>query len=694
MALTKLFDSVLYPPGDIVVDNSGYVIINNPSTGMYAYQWTGSTLSLITSYLVPSVSIYGNRSIYYNGTYLFRIVGSNLKAYTFNGSVFAEVGSVAIPYSSSISAMAVQWGGTQIVINSADSYPFGYMMLFTFSGSFTYYGTFIPSPHGLFMYYIPHQMMYGSFIGSTYQVSDAGYLGTATVNPGPTPGSINMAGGGGGTNLFSKRSVKFYTFGFGGSFLANGNATNRYMDYGGVNLDYDGTYLYLVSNVSGTPKVEKIDITTNPCTILDSITYTGNYNNARVAGRNDLIFVNESSGPYLSVWGAPTVAADFSATPLSGDASLTVNFTDLSTGATSWDWDFGDGGTSTLQNPTHIYTVAGTYTVMLSVNSGAATKTKTNYITVNMVADFTATPTTVNPGILVSFSDTSLGTPTSWNWDFGDGSLHSTSQNTSHTYNTAGTYSVTLIASRGIYSNIITKTNYITVNMVADFTATPTSGDVNLSVAFTDISLGTPTSWAWDFGDGSSHSTVQHPTHTYVTAGQYTVTLIASNSGSTDTEIKSDYITVTMHADFSGTPVIGDIPLVTQFTDLSTGGVTGWAWDFGDGTSIIHSQNPRHYYMRSGIYTVSLTVTNGVDSDTETKTGYITVSPYSLNFTGTPKTGKPPMSVVFTDNSTNISPSNWSWDFGDGDISMDRNPTHIYSRSGNYSVKMTVQVNL
>jgi PKD repeat protein len=149
-----------------------------------------------------------------------------------------------------------------------------------------------------------------------------------------------------------------------------------------------------------------------------------------------------------------------------------------------------------------------------------------------------------------------------------------------------------------------------------------------------------------------------------------------------------------IHADFSGTPITGAIPLVTQFTDLSTGGVTGWAWDFGDGTSVIHSQNPRHYYMRSGIYTVSLTVTDGVGSDTETKTGYVTVSPYSLEFSGVPRSGTPPMPVVFTDTSINISPDEWVWDFGDGETSTSRSPTHIYRIPGNYSVKMTVQVNL
>ena len=149
-----------------------------------------------------------------------------------------------------------------------------------------------------------------------------------------------------------------------------------------------------------------------------------------------------------------------------------------------------------------------------------------------------------------------------------------------------------------------------------------------------------------------------------------------------------------IHADFSGTPITGAIPLVTQFTDLSTGGVTGWAWDFGDGTSIIHSQNPRHYYMRSGIYTVSLTVTDGVGSDTETKTGYVTVSPYSLEFSGVPRSGTPPMPVAFTDTSINISPDEWVWDFGDGETSTSRSPTHIYRIPGNYTVKMTVQVNL
>jgi PKD repeat protein len=174
------------------------------------------------------------------------------------------------------------------------------------------------------------------------------------------------------------------------------------------------------------------------------------------------------------------------------------------------------------------------------VNSGAATKTKTNYITVNMVADFSATPTTVNAGSLVIFTDQSLGSPTSWNWTFGDGGT-STLQNPTHTYTVAGVYTVVLSVNSGASTK--TRTNYITVNMVADFTATPVVGVDSLTVSFTDISLGTPTSWSWDFGDNDT-STEQNPVHIYNSAGVYTVTLRAVRGSFEDTETKDELIKI------------------------------------------------------------------------------------------------------------------------------------------------------
>jgi len=159
----------------------------------------------------------------------------------------------------------------------------------------------------------------------------------------------------------------------------------------------------------------------------------------------------------------PSLIADFIGTPLSGYSPLTVQFTDTSTGSPStWDWDFGDGSVSTEQNPSHVYTVAGVYTVTLSVNGGASTKTRTDYITVNIAADFTGFPIEGEAPLSVVFTDTSTGSPDTWLWEFGDGTT-STSHNPTHIYTTSGAYTIKLTASKGAISDIKIKTEYIIV---------------------------------------------------------------------------------------------------------------------------------------------------------------------------------------------------------------------------------------
>lgn len=166
------------------------------------------------------------------------------------------------------------------------------------------------------------------------------------------------------------------------------------------------------------------------------------------------------------------LAAGFSGSPVSGNAPLTVAFSDSSTGSpTSWSWAFGDTGTSTLQNPTHIYTSPGIYSPSLTVGNGTGFDTNTlpNYITVNTggpVADFSAIPLAGPPPLLVGFTDASTGTPTAWNWSFGDGSF-SEVQTPSHTYTGLGAYSVALNATNAGGSNTNTKANYITVSYSA-----------------------------------------------------------------------------------------------------------------------------------------------------------------------------------------------------------------------------------
>ncbi len=162
------------------------------------------------------------------------------------------------------------------------------------------------------------------------------------------------------------------------------------------------------------------------------------------------------------------------------------------------------------------------------------------------VAAFTADDTSGTTPLTVQFTDQSINDPTSWLWDFGDDST-SIIQNPSHTYTDTGTYTVKLKVTNSAGSDSLTKTNYITVDSavtpVASFTAGDTSGTAPLTVQFTDSSSNNPTSWLWDFGDDST-SIIQNPSHTYTSAGTYTVKLIAFNSAGNDSLTKTDYITV------------------------------------------------------------------------------------------------------------------------------------------------------
>jgi PKD repeat protein len=170
------------------------------------------------------------------------------------------------------------------------------------------------------------------------------------------------------------------------------------------------------------------------------------------------------------------------------------------------------------------------------------------------------------------------------------------------------------------------------VSPVADFIADPASGVEPLTVAFTDLSTGDITGYAWDFeNDGVVDSTEQNPGHIYPLAGTYTVNLTVTGPGGSDDEVKVDYITVTAApvpapvADFIADPASGVEPLTVAFTDLSTGDITGYAWDFeNDGVIDSTEQNPSYIYPLAGTYTVNLTVTGPGGSDDEVE--YITVT--------------------------------------------------------------------
>ncbi len=171
---------------------------------------------------------------------------------------------------------------------------------------------------------------------------------------------------------------------------------------------------------------------------------------------------------------------------------------------------------------------------------------------------------------------------------------------------------------------------------VAGFTVTPTSGTAPVAATFIDRSTGVPTSWIWDFGDGST-STAARPVHTYSSGGVYSVTLTVTNAKGTASTTQTDVIDVAvnpplLNAKFSSTPPSGGAPLAVDFTDQSVGGATGWAWDFGDGATSTE-QNPSHTYTTDGRYTVKLTVTGPTRTTTRIRTDYVNVAALPTTFT-------------------------------------------------------------
>jgi PKD repeat protein len=364
-----------------------------------------------------------------------------------------------------------------------------------------------------------------------------------------------------------------------------------------------------------------------------------------------------------------------------------------------------------VQNPSHTFTSPGTYTVTLTAtnNAGNDAEEKTGFITVTSgtvapVAAFSASPISGTAPLSVQFTDQSTNTPTSWSWTFGDGNT-SAVRNPSHTFTSPGSYTVTLTATNSEGSNSEEKTGYITITSgtvapVAAFTASPTSGTAPLSVQFTDQSTNTPTSWSWTFGDGGT-SAVQNPLHTFTSPGTYTVTLTATNSAGNDTEERTGYITVSgsqpdsLHADFSATHLEGFPPLLVRFTDLSSGTITSRAWDFlDDGTIDSREKDPFTLYKKPGVYTVRLEVTGPDGTDSEIKEAYITVKegtplPAIARFTQDKRKGNSPLTVTFTDRSFN-SPDTYTWSFGDGTTSPEKDPEHTYTSPGIYHVTLKV----
>lgn len=316
------------------------------------------------------------------------------------------------------------------------------------------------------------------------------------------------------------------------------------------------------------------------------------------------------------------ITAGFTVSGTQGCTPYIVNFNDNSTGSpTSWFWDFGDGQTSTQQNPTITYTTSGTYTVRLIAknNSYQDYIEKTNYINVGAtpVAGFQIISGDSGCiSLLSSFRDTTNlfgATVKSWLWNFGDGST-SSSQNPSHTYTVEGKYNVSLTVqtTQGCSASIMAFSAIAAGNKpVPDFTASPLNGCASTFRNFNNKS-GSATAYQWDFGDNSA-SNDKDPQHHYRDTGLFSVKLVVSKNGCLDSVRKKDYIHVQGAVARFNPDIDCSDKLSVNFRDISVD-ETSRLWKFGDGsTSTQKAIN--HVYAAPGIYVVELDVTGTVCDD-------------------------------------------------------------------------------
>lgn len=310
-----------------------------------------------------------------------------------------------------------------------------------------------------------------------------------------------------------------------------------------------------------------------------------------------------------------------------------------------------------------------------------------------VTAKFSTSKTTGCGNTEIEFIDQSTGSPTTWEWDFGNGVKKTEKVSKSYKFAyPAGTYTVVLKVSNGTSTNETSTT--ITINPMPrpDFDVESFSGCISTEAVFTDLteSDNPITKYGWVFGD-AGNSSIQNPSHTYIGEGTYTVGLTVTDAnGCMDTKIKENVIEVTkkLTLDFtaSGTESCA-APFTTTFTPtVSNGTVVEYLWDFGDGNTDVVA-TPTHTYEADGAYAVSLTVrTSSGCPTTVTKAGYIQINTFAATIQSN---NKACLSTPFSlQGNANLTMGTWEWDFGDGTTSTAQNPTVTYAAPGTYTVSL------
>jgi PKD repeat protein len=408
----------------------------------------------------------------------------------------------------------------------------------------------------------------------------------------------------------------------------------------------------------------------------------------------------------------PEINASFIANPVEGCSPFEIIFQNNSTGASTYFWDFGDGGTSTELHPIHLYERSmmdhdTVYTVTLVATSDElCTDTFFFDVTIHpyIEAAFTVEDIIGCHPFIITIDNQSIGADLYF-WDFGDGSPISNTSAASfqHTYlnssNATVVYPLQLIV-RNIQGCTDTLVRYISVHpeITASFTTDAFEGCHPMTATFTDLSVNAD-NYIWDFGDGGS-SLLPSPEHTFYNFGTtdttYIVTLTTSTS---DGEcVKSVSWSMLIHpnveAEFSFPEALGCNPFEVTFENLSLGGLN-YTWDFGDGT-VITTLDPgpqTHIFVNNDFnniqdYEVILLVENAAGCTSERRRTVSVYPDIQVGFNASVIDGCHPLTVDFTNQSNGA--LTYVWDFGDGSTSSLQDPSRTFTNTGTVDSIYTV----
>jgi gliding motility-associated-like protein len=449
---------------------------------------------------------------------------------------------------------------------------------------------------------------------------------------------------------------------------------------GDTSLLENATHIY---NDTGTFVISLI--TTNSSACIP--TYDTSYYSLKINGAPNVNF----TAPDVCI-GEQMIFTD--STTIPGNASFI-----------SWNWGFGDGGNSSLQNINHTYATCDSFTVKLIVSSSNGC---IDSITKNVVVHCLPTPNFNAQDVCfnaqtIFIDQSTMSQPDSimqWNWNFGDGNMANTATG-NNTYTTPGIYATKLIATSNYgCSDSITKNVEVYHNPVSYFTSNDVCwGD---SVHFQDSShiagSSSINSYLWLWGDGTPTSTEQNPAHFYSSPDTYIVTLVVeSTNGCTGFfthEVNVfDFPKSVFQANNS---CLSDSVAFNNISvNPSMGTIASWVWNFGDFSNLDSTQySPKHIYANPGEYTISLITRSSNLACADTLSDTLTIFPMPVaNFSSEEVCLN--NLTNFTDSSTITAGSitDWEWDFSDGEYSNNQNPNHTFSTADIFNVELTISTN-